>query len=399
VPGNLKTLGVFTEQPEPTPQDPRLPPQYQPPQRQADYQALQQLLAGELDIKPVDLADGAVPDDVDVLVVGKPGVMTDRQRFALDQYLMRGGAVIALAGRYAVSADQYGLSATEQDGGLGELLSTWGVTPGEGLVMDPTNAAFPLPVEKNVGGFRVRTVEYMDYPFFPDVRQDGFARGHAALAGLPNVTMPWSSPLALKADLAGVTVEPLLSTSSESWVQHGSSILPDFKTYPQTGFGREGEPVAQVVAATASGTFPSFFADKPSPVWNDAAPEGEQGEVDRTGRTLKRALPDARLVVLGSAELTSDVMLSLAQQMGGEVHRSNLMLLLNLVDWCTEDTDLLAIRGAGAFARTLAPVGGVEKIVVEAAVAVLMLFGLLVVVIAPRVRRGSRRSLLQEVSS
>jgi hypothetical protein len=134
-------------------------------------------------------------------------------------------------------------------------------------------------------------------------------------------------------------------------------------------------------------------------VWNDAAPEGEPGEVDRTGRTLKRALPDARLVVLGSAELTSDVMLSLAQQMGGEVHRSNLMLLLNLVDWCTEDTDLLAIRGAGAFARTLAPVGGVEKIVVEAAVAVLMLFGLLVVVIAPRVRRGSRRSLLQEVSS
>jgi hypothetical protein len=120
--------------------------------------------------------------------------------------------------------------------------------------------------------------------------------------------------------------------------------------------------------------------------------------VDRTGRTLKQSLPDARLVVVSSAELASDVMLSLAQQMGGEVHRSDLMLLLNLIDWCTEDTDLLAIRGAGAFARTLAPVGDIEKIVIEALVAFLMLAGLLVVVIVPRLSRGSRRSLLQEVS-
>jgi ABC-2 type transport system permease protein len=398
VPGNLKTLGVFTEQPEPTPQDPRIPPQYQQPQREADYQILQQVLGSEVEVKAVQLADGVVPEDVDVLLVAKPGAMTAQQRFALDQYLMRGGSVIALAGRYAVSADRSGLSATQQDGAFADMLSTWGINVGEGLVMDPTNAAFPMPVEKNVGGFRVRSVEYLDYPFFPDIRQDGFARGNAALAGLPNVTAPWASPLTLRTDLTGVTVEPLLTTSTESWVQHSDSILPDFKTYPQTGFGREGEPAAAVVAATAAGTFPSTFADKPSPLWDEAAPAGEQGEIDRTGRTLKQSLPDARLVVVSTAELASDLMLSLAQQMGGEVHRSDLMLVMNLIDWCTEDTDLLVIRGAGAFARTLKPVGDVEKIVIEAVVAFLMLCGLLLVAFVPRLTRGSRRSLLQEVS-
>ncbi|MFH1466407.1 MAG: Gldg family protein [Pseudomonadota bacterium] len=398
VPGNLKTLGVFTEQPQPVQQDPRIPPQYQQPQREADYQIVQQVLGSEVEVKAVQLDDGVVPEDVDVLLVAKPGAMTPEQRFALDQYLMRGGAVIALAGRYSVSADRSGLTATQQDGAFADMLATWGVNVGEGLVMDPNNAAFPMPVEKNVGGFRVRSVEYLDYPFFPDIRQDGFAHGNVALSGLPNVTTPWASPLTLQTDLPGVTVEPLLTTSSESWVQHSDSILPDFKTYPQTGFGREGEPAAQIVAATAGGTFPSTFADKPSPLWDEAAPADAQGEVDRTGRTLKQSLPDARLVVVSSAELASDVMLSLAQQMGGEVHRSDLMLLLNLVDWCTEDTDLLAIRGAGAFARTLAPVDYVEKVVIEAVVAILMLFGLLVVVVVPRLSRGSRRSLLQEVS-
>ncbi len=397
VPGNQKTVGLVTEDPEPVPQDPRLPPQYQPPQPQPDFQIIDELLGSELDITQVDLSAG-VPMGVDVLLVGKPGALSDRERFALDQYLMRGGAVVAMAGRYAVSADQAGLTATAQDEGLAQLLAHWGVQVGEGLVMDPYNAAFPLPVEKSVGGYRVRTVEYLDYPFFPDIRPDGFARGHAALAGLPNVTVPWASPLNPVADLDGVQTEVLLRTSDESWVQRSSTILPDFGAYPQTGFGREGEPASQVVAVAAQGSFPSFFADRPDPTWEAEAPEADAGEPDRSGRTLERSLPDARLVVLGSSELASDLMISLGQQMGGEVHRSNLMLLLNLIDWCTEDTDLLEIRSAGSFARTLRPVGELEKLLIEAADALAMLLGLLALALLPRMRRRQARSLLEEVS-
>ena len=39
----------------------------------------------------------------------------------------------------------------------------------------------------------------------------------------------------------------------------------------------------------------------------------------------------------------------------GASHRSNLQLVQNLIDWSVEDSDLLAIRGGGAFTRTLAP--------------------------------------------
>jgi ABC-2 type transport system permease protein len=397
VPGAQKTVGLVTEQPAPVPQDPRLPPQYQPPQPQRDYQLIGELLGSELELREVDLGEG-VPMGLDVLLVGKPGALSEAERFALDQYLMRGGAVVAMAGRYAVSADQAGLNAAEQDDGLLELLAHWGVEVGEGLVMDPTNAAFPLPVEKSVGGYRVRSVEYLDYPFFADIRPDGFARGHAALAGLPNVTAPWASPLRADEPPDGVRTEALLRTSDESWVQRSSAILPDFEAYPQTGFGREGEPAAQVVAVAAQGSFPSFFADKPDPTWEVEAPGGEEGVPDRSGRTLDRSLPDARLVVLGSAEFGSDLMISLGQQLGGEVHRSNMMLLFNLIDWCTEDSDLLEIRSAGSMARTLRPVGELEKLVIEALDAFLMLLGLLALALLPRLARSRARSLLEEVS-
>jgi len=397
LPGNLKTLGIFTDDPDPVPQDPRMPPQFQPPQPQADYQLIQQLLTSELEIESLGLEDGAVPDNVDVLLVAKPGEMSDEQRFALDQYLMRGGAVVALAGRYAVEANQLGLSAKELDGGLAELLEHWGVKVGQGMVMDPYNAAFPLPVQERAGGFVINRVEYLDYPFFPDIRQDGFAKGHAVVAGLPNVTVPWVSPVEAAEGKEGLESEVLMRTSEESWVHIGSDILPDFEAHPQTGFGREGDIGARPVAVTLKGSFDSWFAERPSPVWDPEQSEGE-GEADRTGRTLKKSMPDARLAVIGSSELTSDIMLSLAQQMGGEVHRSNLMLLLNLVDWCTEDTDLLKIRSAGTFARTLKPLDEAQKLIYEVVVALLMLLGLLAIALLPRWSRRLRQPLFEEAA-
>jgi hypothetical protein len=102
--------------------------------------------------------------------------------------------------------------------------------------------------------------------------------------------------------------------------------------------------------------------------------------------------------VLGSAEFGSDLMISRGQQLGGEVHRSNMMLLFNLIDWCTEDSDLLEIRSAGSMARTLRPVGELEKLVIEALDAFLMLLGLLALALLPRLARSRARSLLEEVS-
>jgi ABC-2 type transport system permease protein len=126
--------------------------------------------------------------------------------------------------------------------------------------------------------------------------------------------------------------------------------------FPGTGFGPTGDVERRVLAATLTGVFPSTFAEAPSPLFQEEGAEGG----DATGRTIKSSLPDARLVVLASAEMVSDLMLQLAAQPGGEVHRGNLQLLQNLIDWSLEDTELLTIRTSGSFARTLVPLGEAE---------------------------------------
>jgi len=96
---------------------------------------------------------------------------------------------------------------------------------------------------------------------------------------------------------------------------------------------------------------------------------------------------DGRLVVVGSSELVSDLVLGLAQQPSGEVHRSNLQFLQNTIDWSVEETDLLSIRSSGAFARTLVPMSDEERAMTEWTAYGLVGFPLLGVVLWPRIRR------------
>jgi len=391
-PGQLKTVGLFTETPEAPPPNPQLPPQLQPPPPHPDYMIVEQLLSEDYKVERLDLEDGLVPDAIDLLVVGKPGAMTPRQQFAVDQFLMRGGKLVVLASHFVVSPERSGLVATAFESAIFDLLGTWGVQVERALVMDPQNAPFPVPVTETRGGIRFQRIRLLPYPFFPDVREDGFEEGEPALVGLQNLTLPWASPLSL-APPEGVDTRILVQTSPGSWLNQTGTIEPNFTRFPDGGFGPAGESASQVVVASATGRFPSHFAERPSPLFEGSDDEQAEAEADRTGRTLKQSLPDARLVVVGSMDLVSDLILQLSAQPGGEVHRSNLQLMQNLVDWSVEDTDLLAIRSAGSFARTLRPMEEQEARAFETGMVVLSGAMLAGVTILPARRRRNARPL------
>jgi ABC-2 type transport system permease protein len=371
-PGQLTTIGVVTEVPEAPPPNPQIPPQFQPPPPQPDYRALKQLLGDGYEIEEIDPSSNTIPSTVDALVVAKPGALSEAMKFEIDQYLMRGGRLIALAASHTVKVDRNGLAAEDADTGFLEQLKTYGVEVGEDFVLDERMATFPRPVQERRGGLVLQRIELDPYAFFIDVRQDTMARGHAAVAGLNNLTVPWASPLTVNAP-EGVEAKVVATTTEDAWTSGTDSLEP-----PSPGADKD----TYDLAVTLTGTFPSYFADKPNPNFSGA-------EGDGTGRTIKQSLPDARVAVVGSAELASDLLLQLASQPGGEVHRGNLQLVQNLVDWSVEDTDLLEIRSAGAFARTLLPLDDAERSLWELTQYGLALFLLILVAVVPRSRRSA----------
>jgi ABC-2 type transport system permease protein len=229
--------------------------------------------------------------------------------------------------------------------------------------------------------------------------------------------VPWSSPLKLAEKLEGRSHEVLLKSSPRSWAKMTSSLQPDFKAFPQTGFmGAPADSVgAKSLAVSLVGSFPSYFAEKPSPLFTEkeegeeAESEEEQGPLpgpiteeaakdaekvaDRTGRTLKLSTPDARLVVIGSSAMMSDMVATMDFRSGTDSFGGNLVMMKNLVDWSLADTDLLQIRTAGHYARTLRSMTPRERSLAELANYLVVLLALAGVAGVALTRRRSVQPL------
>ncbi|MBI2373234.1 MAG: Gldg family protein [Deltaproteobacteria bacterium] len=359
-PGFLKTIGVVKPKIEPPMQDPRMP--HQPPPPEDTTQLVTEKLGENYTVRTLTLEEGRVPGDIDALLLLGPRLVDEKARFAIDQYLMRGGTVLAFTGKYALNPNpgpgSSGIDVEQVASGIDDMLSTWGVTVQETMVLDPQNESFPVPVMRDLGGFKVRDIKLLPYPYFVDVRSTGMAEDEPVVSGLPALTLHWASPVSA---VAGTPenkrkVTTLLKSSPASWTQSGTDVQPDFKRYPETGFAVVGETKSHPLAVSVQGKFESAFKDKPSPMFG--AP-GDAG--DRTGQTIKESPESARLVVVGSSSFFNDLVLSLARQSGGERYMNNLQFIENLVDWAVADTDLLTIRSRGTFARTLVPMDAATR--------------------------------------
>ncbi len=190
------------------------------------------MLRENYNLEQVDLSSGRVPADVDVLLLVAPQNMTDTERLAVDQFMMRGGSVIALTGSYGLNLTPISqdLEVKKLTGGIGELLAHYGVTLQPSMVMDMQNEPFPIPVERDLGGIVVREIRRMDYPFFVDVRRDGMNSASPVTASLPAVTMNYVSPLALDSKKTkGLKVTRLLTSSAQSWLNQSNRCRARFQ--------------------------------------------------------------------------------------------------------------------------------------------------------------------------
>jgi len=398
-PGFLQVVGLWTPPAEPT-QD--VFGQMQQPL--SSWQRLPDSLRQEYEVRTVDLSTGQVPADVDVLVVVAPQGMTDKERFAIDQYLMRGGSVIAAAGNYGITLDQFagGLGLKLLENGLREMLSGYGIQVEESLVMDPQNEAFAVPVTRNVGGIQVQEIQALDYPFFVDVRPDGMASDSAIVSNLPAVTLNWASPITVdEAKNAEREVTTLLQSSPASWTKTDINIQPDFELYPELGFPVGDAYKSYPLAVSVQGVFESAFKDKPSPFEEGAAEEeaeeatGTEAETATgpTPGTIEASPETARLIVIGSAEFVDDIVFDISSSLSRDRYLNSLKLVQNGVAWSTEDVDLLSIRSRGTYARVLAPMTERQQSFWEGANYVVALLALVVIGIVWNAERRNEQPI------
>ena len=339
------------------------------------FTVLEQTLGSEHTIKRLDLMNGVVPGDVDILVVAGAIDLSDTEIFAIDQFLMQGGTIIAATSPYTVALSRTSMSLLPQESGLQEWLSHHGLSMSKQLVMDPQNAKFPVPVNRDVGGFQIQEIRMLDYPWFVDVRREGMVADTGFVAGLPQLLLPWASPITLgeAANTVRTTV-PVLQSSADAWVSESKNILPQLDSEGRSiPFLPEGETATQLLGVLSSGVFTSWFADKESPLieaLEDNAAEAEEMEIAAgedeeaavVSSVIEKSRESARIILISSSEMLRDQTIQLLSSVRGSNYRSNFQLIANAVDWSLEDAGLLSIRARGRYNRALPPLSHGEQL-------------------------------------
>ena len=389
---------------------PQAPPPYMqqqgmPPVNQ--FTQLQGFLTGDFNVTANDLSEGVVPPNTDLLVVVDPSNFTQQQVYAVDQYLMTGGTVVIASGRFAAQPSQGALMAVPRTSGLNDWLAHHGVSIAESLVMDPQNAAFPVPITRQVGGFSFQDLAMLDYPYFVDVRADGMNEDQPFFAGLPQLTVSWASPIEMMVDDRPVTAHTLLRSSPGSWTSTSMDVMPKIDDQGLSAFTPEGEPQAHILGAMVTGRFDSFFAGQPSVLLEQPAetedavtPEAQSTaettttEEDTLGvvaGVIDKSAESARLIVFSSNDFRADQTLQMVGSADGTMYLNSVQMIANIVDWATEDESLVGIRARGNFNRTLPGMDEAQQNVLEWANYIMAVVGVLAVLFIFRLQAKRRR--------
>jgi ABC-2 type transport system permease protein len=398
--GFLKTVALHS--PDPTPQISQFGGMQLGGKQ---FTLLEETLAEEHTATQAKLENGTVPDTADLLLLVAPESLTEKQLFAVDQFLMRGGTVVLATSPFDIET-RGRLSARKHESGLEEWLAHNGITIDDKMVLDPQNAAFPIPVQRNLGGFIVQETQMVEYPFFVDIREDGLNRDSGIIAGIDQVTLNWASPISVDEEKSqGRTVTPILYSSDAAWTSDSIEIQPDFAAHGDLGFPAGDDAGKKLLAVSVEGGFDSFFKDKPSPLAAAAEDEEEADNGDGDGqekppaisRMIDKSPESARIVVFASNTFLTDEVLDLAASGMGTRYLNPVQLVTNAVDWSLEDRELLSIRGRGHFSRTLLPLDRDAQVFWEYLNYILALLGLVAVWLFRRTRLQAEQARQQAI--
>ena len=311
---------------------------------------LRQELSKQYDVRKVPIeADKAIDADVATLVVAGPKKeLTEREKYEIDQFIMRGGRALFLVDPVVIQYE--GLNVSSLTTGLNDLLEHYGVKLNDNLVLDVSMDQLTYSQ-----GFMTVTTSYAyfikvlkQYQYRTGETSDGLSKDSIITNQLESLTFPWAGSLELIPN-ADTPVEAiaLARTSRGGWTaQSPYNISPTNRQFQPPASVQQ----AHTVAISLSGVFKSFYAGK-------AIPPAESSESDEVvtakpaeeERTTKTDSETTQIVVVGNSQFL---------QQG---RPDGQLFFLNTVDWLTLGEELINIRSHGVTNRPLKEVSESEK--------------------------------------
>jgi len=335
------------------------------------------------EIVRVDL-DAPLPEDLKALVVYGPSAdFTAWQLWQLDQFVLRGGSLVAFLNPWDVLLQPIGRTAPPEKARMNRLTSNfegflahYGLAPTGGLVVETEQYGEVTLTQFRLQGSEVVpvqnvTVPYPMLPTFSDMAvEDPLVRA------TPTLTLPFTTSFQLQPQ-AGAEAIALVRSSTKA----ASADRADFPLDPGKQLetaSAEARGVAMPVIVMARGELTSFFKGKAEPTRPAAPKEAETGGAEvgpQSGPSLESGR--GRILAIGSTlgltSLDRDVIFAgfaadeLSRQDGAVIAKvegfranfetwsrhldevratlpGNIQFLQNALDWSVQREDVAELR-------------------------------------------------------
>jgi ABC-type uncharacterized transport system involved in gliding motility auxiliary subunit len=293
-------------------------------------------------------------------VVLAPKDISDKAQYAIDQFIMRGGKLVAFLDAQCLADNRQQNQMMAQMGGGGssleKLLKAWGLQFDTGKVVADLKYKMQL---------RGRNNEPQEAPAWLALTSDAINKDDVATSQIDNIWLPLCGAFT-GTPVAGLKETVLLHSSKDSQLVDGmlanfsgESIMKEFKP----------SGVEYALAIRLTGKFKTAFPDGAPQEKKDEKADTEKKdekkpEEKKGGDSLKEAKGDNTVVLFGDSDLLYDPFTIRridspfgAMQMA---MNANLNLAQNIIEQMTGDNNLIAVRSRATLNRPFTRVKEIE---------------------------------------
>ena len=297
-------------------------------------------------VEALDLTVTDIPEHIDLLMLIHPRRLGEPTMYAIDQFAMRNGRVVAFVDPYAEADARQTASGipavTASD--FNRVLASWGVRLAEDTVV--TDLQFGTRVQTQQDGKAV----VFDYPVWVTYPADLLNPFDVITGSLDNLTFASVGQLEV-IEGSGLTVEPLVrsTTAADRVTVEQISFTADPQELLRHYEG-EGEQFALVVRIT--GRAKSAFTEG-APAAEDFTGQDVQPATQRTH--LEASQGDINVVVVADTDMLQDRYWVRVQDfLGSRIalpFAGNGSLVINALDNLGGSNALISVRSRGSFSR------------------------------------------------
>jgi ABC-type uncharacterized transport system involved in gliding motility auxiliary subunit len=305
-----------------------------------------------------------IPADIDVLMIAHPKELNARTLYAIDQFVMRGGRVLAfldplseLSGITGPQGQPLPGATQNSAASLGKVLESWGVAVDAKFLIGDQSMAQRVRTQSGDGA-----ADYILWLAIPNRNLDQKDRVTATLTNLNLGTVGIVSPL----DKRTTTVTPIIwSTFNAMQV---STDKANANPNPEE-LNKAFLPTKEryTIGARISGPVKSAFPDGPPkesltpPAVSEGAPKPEPLPAH-----LKETKGPANIVLLADSDIFNDSFWVELQQIAGERMAArqiagNMAFVMNAIEDLSGSNDLISLRSRGETLRPFTTVDDIRR--------------------------------------